>query len=44
VLARHQQIIFNAGNHEQTVHMRYADFARLVEPTVLALGEPQRKT
>jgi Ala-tRNA(Pro) deacylase len=27
-------IVFNAGTHEQTVHMTYADFARLVEPRV----------
>ncbi len=24
----------NAGNHEQTVHLAYADFARLVAPKV----------
>jgi Ala-tRNA(Pro) deacylase len=31
-LTRDEEIAFNAGNHEQTVHMRYADFARLVQP------------
>ncbi len=36
-LARDDEIAFNAGNHEQTVHMRYADFARLVGPRVAAL-------
>jgi Ala-tRNA(Pro) deacylase len=36
-LARDEEIVFNAGNHEQTVHMRYADFARLVRPRTVAL-------
>jgi Ala-tRNA(Pro) deacylase len=36
-LARDDEIVFNAGNHEQTVHMRYADFARLVQPRTVAL-------
>jgi Ala-tRNA(Pro) deacylase len=36
-LARDEEIAFNAGNHEQTVHMRYADFARLVQPKVAAI-------
>jgi Ala-tRNA(Pro) deacylase len=31
-LTRDEEIVFNAGNHEQTVHMAYADFARLVGP------------
>ena len=37
LLAREDEIVFNAGNHEQTVHMKYADFARLVKPRVAAL-------
>jgi Ala-tRNA(Pro) deacylase len=36
-LTRDEEIAFNAGNHEQTVHMAYADFARLVAPRVAAL-------
>jgi Ala-tRNA(Pro) deacylase len=36
-LARDEEIAFNAGNHEQTVHMKYADFARLVQPRTAAL-------
>jgi len=36
-LARDDEIAFNAGNHEQTVHMKYADFARLVHPAVASL-------
>jgi Ala-tRNA(Pro) deacylase len=42
-LAKQPEIIFNAGDHERTVHMAYADFARLVQPRVLAVGEPARK-
>jgi Ala-tRNA(Pro) deacylase len=33
-LTRDEHIVFNAGNHEQTVHMAYADFARFVRPSV----------
>jgi Ala-tRNA(Pro) deacylase len=36
-LTRDDEIAFNAGNHEQTVHLRYADFARLVQPRVATL-------
>jgi len=32
------EITFNAGNHEQTVHMKYPDFARLVRPQVAAFS------
>jgi len=37
-LSKQREIVFNAGNHKQTVHMAYADFARLVQPRVLALS------
>jgi Ala-tRNA(Pro) deacylase len=33
-----EEINFNAGNHTQTVRMRYADFARLVKPEVVAVA------
>lgn len=33
-LTRDEEIVFNAGNHEQTVHMAYADFAQLVRPKI----------
>jgi Ala-tRNA(Pro) deacylase len=33
-LARDDEIVFQAGTHTQTVRMKYADFARLVRPTV----------
>jgi Ala-tRNA(Pro) deacylase len=33
-LTRDETIVFNAGTHTQTVKMKYADFARLVQPKV----------
>ena len=36
-LTRDEEIAFNAGNHEQTVHMKYVDFARLVHPRMASL-------
>ncbi len=37
-LTRDKDISFNAGTHEQTVRMAYADFARLVRPRVASFG------
>lgn len=37
-LAQDETIVFNAGTHTQTVRMRYADFARLVEPKVASFA------
>jgi len=36
-LAKDEHIYFNAGNHVQTVCVRYKDFARLVQPQVVRL-------
>jgi Ala-tRNA(Pro) deacylase len=36
-LTQDDEIAFNAGNHEQTVHMKYADFARLAQPRVASI-------
>ncbi len=42
-LAKDEFIFFNAGNHVQTVRMKYQDFARIVQPTVVHLaGEPSK--
>jgi Ala-tRNA(Pro) deacylase len=30
-----QEVVFNAGTHVDTIRMKYADFARLVQPRVL---------
>jgi Ala-tRNA(Pro) deacylase len=43
-LTRDDEIAFNAGNHQQTVHMKYADFARLVQPRVASFGVGPRAT
>lgn len=34
-LASQDTIAFNAGTHRDLIHMRYADFARLVDPLVI---------
>jgi Ala-tRNA(Pro) deacylase len=39
-LGRESETVFNAGNHDETVHMRYADFVRLVKPSFGALAHP----
>ena len=36
-LAQDETIVFNAGTHEDTVHMKYADFDRLVKPAPVTL-------
>ncbi len=38
-LTEDEEIVFNAGNHRQTVRMRYEDFARLVKPRVAAFAQ-----
>jgi Ala-tRNA(Pro) deacylase len=37
-LTHDEEIFFNAGNHEQTVHLAYGDFARLVQPRIASFG------
>ena len=37
-LTRDEEIVFNAGTHTQTVKMKYDDFARLVQPKIVALA------
>ncbi|MGZ9126056.1 MAG: aminoacyl-tRNA deacylase, partial [Candidatus Binatia bacterium] len=36
-LTKDEYIYFNAGNHVQTVRLKYTDFARLVQPQVARL-------
>ena len=38
MLTRDKEIVFNAGTHTLTVKMAYADFERLVQPTVCSLA------
>jgi Ala-tRNA(Pro) deacylase len=42
-LEKDEYIYFNAGNHVQTVRMRYKDFAHLVKPCVVRLADEARK-
>lgn len=37
-LAEDPEIVFNAGTHQDTLRMKYADFARLVHPPVFAFA------
>ena len=40
-LRRDPEIVFNAGTHQDTIRIKYEDFARLARPQVLefALGQ-----
>jgi Ala-tRNA(Pro) deacylase len=38
-LTQDKDIAFNAGSHEELLQVSYADFARLVKPTVLRFSE-----
>ena len=42
-VANDKLIYFNAGNHVQTVRIRYKDFERLVNPQVFRLTEEKTK-
>jgi Ala-tRNA(Pro) deacylase len=42
-LEKDEYIFFNAGNHVQTVRMRYRDFAELVKPQVAQLSKQAEK-
>ena len=42
-LEKDEYIYFNAGNHVQTVHMRYKDFAELVKSQVALLTKENEK-
>ena len=37
-LADDEEILFNAGTHEDAIRMSYADFSRLVEPKVFSFA------
>jgi Ala-tRNA(Pro) deacylase len=37
-LAESEEIAFNAGNHRELLHMSFADFNRLVKPTIAAFS------
>jgi Ala-tRNA(Pro) deacylase len=37
-LTKNDEIVFNAGNHRQTIRMRYEDYSRLVTPRVASFA------
>ena len=37
-LTEDPSIVFQAGTHTETMRIRYADFARLVKPTVVDIA------
>ena len=37
-LAQDETIVFQAGTHTDTMSLKYADFERLVKPTVVELA------
>lgn len=37
-LAGEEMILFNAGTHRDVIHMRFRDFQRLVNPTIVAFA------
>ena len=42
-LEKDEYIFFNAGNHVQTVRLKYKDFARLAQPAVVRLAGERRE-
>ena len=38
LLARDEEITFNAGSHEEAIRMKYDDFARLAKPSIIHLS------
>jgi Ala-tRNA(Pro) deacylase len=42
-LAEDKNIYFNAGNHVQTVRLKYSDFAELVKPQIARLVEEHKR-
>lgn len=43
LLEKDENIFFNAGNHQQTVRVKYKDFKELVKPEVVPLTEERKK-
>jgi Ala-tRNA(Pro) deacylase len=39
-LADESEMVFNAGSHTETIRMKYADYARLVNPRVVEIRKP----
>ncbi|UCD56107.1 MAG: YbaK/EbsC family protein [Candidatus Hydrogenedentota bacterium] len=41
-LTEMREIVFNAGSHTETIRLKYDDYARLVNPTVVDIGKPAK--
>jgi Ala-tRNA(Pro) deacylase len=42
-VAKDEHIYFNAGNHVQTVRLKYSDFTELVKPQIARLVEERKR-
>jgi Ala-tRNA(Pro) deacylase len=42
-LARDEEIVFNAGTHEDAIRMRYSDFSRLVGPKICSFVSQRKR-
>jgi Ala-tRNA(Pro) deacylase len=42
-LARAEEIVFNAGTHEDAIRMRYSDFSRLVGPKICSFALQRKR-
>lgn len=42
-VAEHDELYFSAGNHAQTVRIRYRDYERLVRPRMVRLTEDKKE-
>ena len=42
-LARAEEIVFNAGTHEDAIRMRYSDFSRLVGPKICSFSLQRKR-
>ncbi|SPE38155.1 YbaK/prolyl-tRNA synthetase associated region (fragment) [Candidatus Sulfopaludibacter sp. SbA3] len=40
-LASEPEIVFNAGTHREAIHMRTADYRKLVSPMVVSLARTE---
>jgi Ala-tRNA(Pro) deacylase len=41
-LARNHEIEFNAGSHDETIRIRFADYQRLAQPAMIHFAQPYR--
>jgi len=42
-LAQNREIEFNAGTHDETIRMKFADYKKLVNPKMLHFAQPYRE-